>query len=101
MSKKLKTEQVKLQLEVQSNGINIVCCANCDTILLHRINDKHIVCHDCGEHMALNDCCDLYYEDMPNSFPIRDKVKGGMPIQRDAINVWRNSNPNDDYIFYH
>ena len=99
MSKKLKTEQVKLQLEMQSKGLNIVSCGNCGTILIHRMGAEHIVCHDCGEHMALSDCPDLYYEGMPDSLPL-EEPKEEVHIQEDAINTWRNSNPNDDFIFF-
>lgn len=99
MSKKLKTEQVKLQLEMQSKGLNIVSCGNCGTTLIHRMGAEHIVCHDCGEHMSLSDCPDLYYEGMPDSLPL-EEPKEEVRIQEDAIDTWRNSNPSDDFIFF-
>ncbi len=103
MSKRLKTEQVKLQLEMQSKGLNIVSCGNCGTILIHRMGAEHIVCHDCGEHMELSSCPDLYYEGIPDSLPIDDGIDRSdeaREIQRDAIDRWINRNSNEDFIFY-
>lgn len=99
MSKRLKTEQVKLQLEMQSKGLNIVSCGNCGTILIHRMGAEHIVCHDCGEHMELSSCPDLYYEGIPDSLPL-EEPKDEKSIQIDAIKNWQSSNANDDFIFF-
>lgn len=103
MSKRLKTEQVELQLEMQSKGLNIVSCGNCGTILIHKVGKENIVCHDCGEHMSLSDCPDVYYEGMPHSLPIDDGIDRSdeaREIQRDAIDRWINRNSNEDFIFY-
>ena len=103
MSRRLKTEQVELQLEMQSKGFNIVSCGNCGTTLIHKVGKESIVCYDCGEHMALSDCPDVFYEGMPYSLPIDDGIDRSdeaREIQRDAIDRWINRNSNEDFIFY-
>lgn len=87
------------KLEMQSKGLNIVSCGNCGTILIHRMGAEDIVCHDCGEHMALSSCPDLYYEGIPDSLPLEEPKDEGS-IQSDAIKNWQSGNTNNDFIFF-
>lgn len=57
---------LKLQHEIQSHGINIVCCSHCGAVNLHKTTfiheeEKPFVCCEC-DHLAYpNDCTDLFY----------------------------------------
>jgi len=74
MAKKTKRELAQEQLDLadkmRDNGINMVTCGNCGTILLHEtktINeivdeDLHIECFGCKREMDFSDCPDYWYE---------------------------------------
>ena len=74
MAKKTKRELAQEQLDLankmRDNGINMVTCGNCGTILLHEtktINeivdeDLHIECFGCRRKMEFSDCPDYWYE---------------------------------------
>lgn len=59
-------ENLALQYEIQSHGINIVCCSHCGTVNLHRTTSVHeeekpFTCYEC-DHLAYpSDCPDLFY----------------------------------------
>ena len=68
--RELAQEQLDLANKMRDNGINMVTCGNCGTILLHEtktINeivdeDLHIECFGCKREMAFSDCPDYWYE---------------------------------------
>lgn len=73
-------EQIALQEKIQREaGVNIVCCCNCDTILLHEIHpikegidEKPIECCGCNEKVYPNDCTDLWYSNCENNAEFND-----------------------------
>ncbi len=68
--RELAQEQLDLANKMRDNGINMVTCGNCGTILLHEtktINeivdeDLHIECFGCRRKMDFSDCPDYWYE---------------------------------------
>lgn len=54
-------EQIKLQEEMQSNGINLVTCGSCGDVLLHRIVEGDITCPHCGLESDPCNFPDLFY----------------------------------------
>jgi hypothetical protein len=61
--------QIELQEEMQSKGLNLVTCCNCDTVILHRNDDNKDVidCHGCGTEVGKSDCTDYFYKGMPEA----------------------------------
>lgn len=74
MAKKTRRELAQKQLDLadkmRDNGINMVTCGNCGTILLHETHtineiveeDLHIECYSCKREMDFSDCPDYWYE---------------------------------------
>ena len=61
-AKTFEREQLKLQREIiEATGINIVCCGDCGQVLLHKITDEEIECHECGFKSEPCDFPDLNY----------------------------------------
>lgn len=54
--------QIQLQEEMQTKGLNLVCCNNCNTILIHTHKDEEVICPSCFKEQHVNSCQDLYYE---------------------------------------
>lgn len=57
----LAIEQIYLQEQMQNNGVNLVTCGNCGSLLLHKLGRESIECF-CGREMDLSDCPDYWYE---------------------------------------
>jgi hypothetical protein len=57
--------QIELQSKMQSKGLNLVTCGNCDSVLIHEVNQATIDCF-CGNNVHLLDCPDLYYSGLEN-----------------------------------
>lgn len=64
--REIALEQIELQEEMQNNGLNVVSCGNCGTILLHNTGEEEIDCL-CGNTMSLSDCPDLWYSGVENN----------------------------------
>ena len=52
--------QIALQEEIQSHGINVVSCGNCGQVSFMRRAEEELHCI-CGVVMDAWDCPDLYY----------------------------------------
>ena len=58
--------QLSLMDEIRNKiNINMVTCCNCDSIILHKMNEDTTKCYACKKYINLNDCEDYFYEGMP------------------------------------
>lgn len=71
-------EQIELQEEIQSNGINLVTCGSCGGVLLHRTTSIHedidIVCPYCDFTSEPCDFPDYFYTGLENSEEFEPEV---------------------------
>ena len=66
MKQEAWNEQVKLQEEMQSKGINLIYCSDCSNVLLHKTvpigtEEPPVICPNCEKEQYPNDCEDVYY----------------------------------------
>jgi hypothetical protein len=72
VSLKLKAleEQISLQEEMWSHGLNLVQCCRCGTTFIHRSLDiscqdeEGVICWGCGNEVYTQDCEDFFKEGM-------------------------------------
>lgn len=63
---KLWAKQIEMQEEMQEKGLNIISCGCCNTLIIHKCDDKNdVTCHVCHKNLDLSDCPDYYYRGMP------------------------------------
>jgi len=60
-------KQIELQEEIQKQGINLISCSHCDTILFHKTETIEFNCWACNHKLYPNDCEDFYYTGMPET----------------------------------
>lgn len=58
-------EQVQFQAEINGIGLNLISCCHCDAIFFHKLNAYKVICPSCKQVNATSDCCDFFYEGMP------------------------------------
>jgi uncharacterized paraquat-inducible protein A len=56
--------QIELQEKIQKQGINLISCSHCDTILFHKTETREFNCWSCKQKVYPNDCEDFYYTGM-------------------------------------
>lgn len=88
--REIAENQIRLQEEIQSAGVNLVTCGNCGSILLHDLKDETIECF-CGSEMDLHDCPDYWYEGVQEheEFNLNDKLMNLTPEQKKAIELYK------------
>ena len=70
--------QIKLQNEIQSLGINLVNCGNCGSIFFHECNEEeNVECPFCYIDMAKSDCPDYFYNglELSGEFDFNNQVE--------------------------
>lgn len=79
LREKALNAQIELALEMQSHGLNLICCCNCGNILIQRItpiadniDEEEVICDSCLTTVLPNDCCDYLYENMSISDDFSD-----------------------------
>ena len=53
--------QLQMLLEIQDSGSNIVACANCNGIYIHKMGQDYVTCPHCEREYEIHDCSDLFY----------------------------------------
>lgn len=63
-NKKLWEKQIQLQERMQENGMNLVTCGNCGTVIIHDLKSDDVECHECNGTYDSSDCPDIFYVGM-------------------------------------